>query len=244
MDSRTLQSAVLHVLWPQVCAHCREDLPRDATTPLCLGCRPRLAPNAPPFCERCAEAVAPGRSHCARCAQRLFACARIRAAFLYKDAAVSLVHAFKFRGRRSAARAAGESMAAALGVFPELGAPDALVPMPLHPRRRRERGYNQAKLIAEGLSDAAGIARVEELVIRTRETRPLWALAREQRLASLEGAFACPQPERVRGRALWIVDDVCTSGASLEAVARSLLEAGAASVMGYVFARQAQPLIQ
>ena len=134
-------------------------------------------------------------------------------------------------------------MGQALTGFPELGRPDALVPMPLHPRRRRQRGYNQAKLIAEGLCAAAS-APVEELVTRLRETRPLWALSRTDRWDALAGAFACPQPERVAGRRLWIVDDVCTSGASLEACAQALVAAGAASVYGYVFARQAQPLIQ
>lgn len=243
MDTTALQQSALHWLWPQICAHCREDLPQDALSPLCLGCRPKLPPCEPPRCERCAEPVAAQRAHCERCEKKLFACSMIRAAFQYKDAAVSLVHSFKFRGRREAARTAGDWMGSALPRFPELGKPDALVPMPLHFRRRRERGYNQAKLIADGLSPWAD-APVEELLVRLRETRPLWALRRDDRQAALRGAFACPKPELVAGRRFWLVDDVCTSGASLEGCAQSLLAAGAASVRGFVFARQAQPLLQ
>ncbi|MDE2038992.1 MAG: ComF family protein [Elusimicrobia bacterium] len=237
-----LQRKALHWLWPEVCAHCREDLPEDALSPLCLGCRLKLLPNEPPCCQRCAEPGASGRAHCGRCDGRLFACQLIRAAFRYEEAAISMVHSFKFRGRREAARAAGSWMAEALPRLPELGRPDALVPMPLHPRRRRERGYNQAELLAEGLSQAA-LAPVQELARRMRETKPLWALRREQRERELRDAFACPQPERVAGKRLWIIDDVCTSGASLEGCARALLEAGAASVRGFVFARQAKGLL-
>ena len=243
MGTTAINQTVLHFLWPQVCAHCREDLPKDALSPLCLPCRPKLPPVTRPYCERCAEPLLAGKAHCSRCSGRLFACSMIRAAFRYEEAAVSLVHSFKFRGRRDAARTAGEWMAAALPDLPELGRPDALVPMPLHPRRRRERGYNQAKLLAEGLSPFAD-APVEELALRCKETRPLWALRRDQRHDALKGAFACPRPADVAGRRLWIVDDVCTSGASLENCAEALLAAGAASVRGFVFARQAQPLLQ
>lgn len=243
MDLSAVNQAALHWLWPQVCAHCREDLPKEAPSPLCPACQAHLAPDRPPFCQRCAEPLAGARAHCLRCSQRLFSCERIRAAFLYRDAAVSLVHSFKFRGWRSAARTAGVWMGQALPLFPELGRADALVPVPLHARRRRERGYNQALLIAQGLSEAAD-SPVEELLVRMRETRPLWAMTRAARRDSLAGAFACPQPRQVEGRRLWLIDDVCTSGASLEGCAEALLQAGAASVQGYVFARQAQPLVQ
>jgi len=243
MDKKTLHQTVLNLLLPQVCAHCREDLPADGFSPLCLGCRPKLPPSARPFCERCAEPTLGHAAHCARCANRLYACSTVRAAFQYRDAAVSLVHAFKFRGVRAAARTAGVWMGHELPRFPELRSPDALVPVPLHPRRRRERGYNQAKLIAEGLRESAQ-APVEELVLRVRETKPLWALSREDRAAELNGAFVCPSPERAAGRTFWLVDDVCTSGASMEACAHALLAAGARRVLGYAFARQAQPIVQ
>jgi ComF family protein len=243
MELHALNQTVLHLLWPQVCAHCREDLPKDALSPLCLACRPALPPCSPPFCRRCCEPTRAARSHCERCSSRLFACSMIRAAFRYEGAAVSLVHAFKFRGRREAARTAGEWLGRVLHAFPELGRPDALVPVPLHARRRRERGYNQAELIALGLSPLAD-APVEELLVRRRETRPLWSLRREDRSAALRDAIACAKPDWAAGRRFWVVDDVCTSGASLEACAEALRAAGAASVMGVVFARQARPLVQ
>ncbi|OGR87292.1 MAG: hypothetical protein A3J74_11320 [Elusimicrobia bacterium RIFCSPHIGHO2_02_FULL_57_9] len=211
---------ILHWLWPETCAHCREDLPKDNRGPLCLRCRLRLIPYEPSRLT----------------VDNWGACSRVCSPFLYREAAISVVHAFKFRGRRGAARAAGSWMGQAWPRFPQLGRPDALVPMPLHPGRRRERGYNQALLIAEALSVFLGIE-VQEPVKRLRRTRPQWALSREQRRENLKNAFFCAC-EAVKGKRLLLIDDVCTSGASLETCAQALKAAGAASVFGYVFARQ------
>lgn len=240
MDTGTIAQTVGTWIWPRVCAHCREDLSADADTPLCLACRLKLTPSEPPYCLRCAEPVRRG-SHCARCERRVFACSPVRAAFAYRDAAVSLVHSFKYGGRRSAARAAGDWMASAWSRYPELGVPDALVPMPLHPRRRRQRGYNQALLIAQAMSERLGIPVLEALV-RERETPPQWSLGRAERAKNVAGAFSAVATHRFEGRKLLLVDDVCTSGSSLEACAQTLLRAGAARVSAYVFARQVNVL--
>jgi len=110
--------------------------------------------------------------------------------------------------------------------------------MPLHPRRRRERGYNQALLLAETLSQTISVP-VEELLRRTRPTKPQWALGRDARRDNLEGAFAlAAAPERIEGRRLLLIDDVCTSGSSFEACAKVLNAAGAAWVGGYALVRQ------
>lgn len=237
MDTATVTQAVLQIVWPVICAHCREDLPKNHAGPLCLKCRQTLIPQEPPFCLRCADKT-PDGGLCAACEDAPHACEKIRAAFLYRGAVISVVHAFKFRGRRSAARAAGAWMGFALDRYPELQASDAMVPMPLHPRRRRERGYNQALLLAEAMSTVSGIP-VEEVVKRERATKPLWALGRRERAANLDGAFALAAPqERVEGRRFLLIDDVCTSGSSLEACAKVLRKAGASWVAGYALARQ------
>jgi len=238
MDTATAAQTLLQWVWPRTCAHCREDLPREAGSPLCLACRLRLVPAEPPYCRRCAQ---PARDAlCRRCQGPPEALSLLRPVFLYREAAVSLVHAFKYRGSRAAARAAGGWMGTALSRFPELGRPDALVPMPLHPLRRRERGYNQALLLAEGLSARAGIA-VRELALRRRDTRPQWALAARDRRRNVRGAFEA-RPEAA-GLRLLLVDDVCTTGASLEECAEALKDAGAAWVGALVLARQSGPMI-
>lgn len=238
MDTATIAQTVLHVLWPVICAHCREDLPKNHQGPLCFACRQRLIPQEPPYCLRCADSLRSDSAFCRRCEGRPHDCRLIRAAFLYRDSAVSLVHAFKFHGRRSAARMAGAWMGHALDRYPELAGAEALVPMPLHPSRRRGRGYNQALLLAEGLSSVARIP-IVQAVRRTRRTKPLWALGRAERAQNLQDAFSLALPaDEVRGRRFLLVDDVCTSGSSFEACAKVLSAAGADWVAGYALARQ------
>jgi ComF family protein len=232
-----LQALALHWLLPQTCAHCREDLPPDWTPPLCASCRGGLEPAGPPFCQRCAEPLAPGKSLCRSCAGRPFSCRLLRAAYLYRGPAASLVLGFKYRGRRAAARDAGRWMAGHWRRFPELSGYDTLVPVPLHPRRLRERGYNQAELLAEGLSSGIGLP-VMDLLERGRDTRPQWDLAKEERRRNLLGAFRAKR--QARGLSLLLVDDVCTTGASLEECGRALHRAGARRVAAFVFSRQVQ----
>ncbi len=233
----TLKDIVLDWVFPQTCAHCREDLPKRWEGPLCSSCLKELKPSEPPFCLRCAEPVPSTRSHCRACSTRLFACRQVRAAFLYKGALPGVVHSFKYRGRLGAARAAGRWMARALPRFPELSGFDALVPVPLHPRRLAERGYNQAGLLATELSAAAGLP-VLELLERRKPTAPQWSLDRDARRENLAGAFVAGAA--AKGLKLLLIDDVCTSGSSLEGCAKALQGAGAASVSGYVLARQTQ----
>src|SRR6185312_10896327 len=179
--------AALHVLLPRACAHCRGDLPFRNDDALCGPCAAALPPPPEPACARCAGALAAGAGFCRACAGRLFACRLTRAAASYRGPAASLVRAFKFRGLPSAARAAGRVMAEGFARRPELAGFDALVPVPLHPRRERERGYNQASLLARELAAATALP-VRDLLARPRAAAPSWSLRRAERRAELAGA--------------------------------------------------------
>lgn len=233
-----LLEAALHALLPRACAHCRGDLPFGDAGPLCAACRAAVPPPPDPACVRCAAAPGPGRVFCAACAGRLFACRLIRAAASHRGPAASLVHAFKFRGSASAARAAGALMARELARRPELSGFDALVPVPLHRNRERERGYNQAELLAREAAAASGLP-ILSLLERRRGARPSWSLGRRERRAELAGAFA-PRAGAAReaeGRRLLLVDDVCASATTLEECALALRRAGARDAAALVFAR-------
>jgi ComF family protein len=228
--------AVLHVLLPRACAHCREDLPFREAEPLCAKCAAALPPPPDPACARCGGTLGVRRDFCGACAGRLFACRLARAAVSYRGPAASLVHAFKFRGFPCAARAAGRVMAADFSRRAELAGFDALVPVPLHPRRERERGYNQASLLARELGAAAGLP-VRDLLERRRAAAPSWRLGRAARRAELTGAFASRSGGGAQGRRLLLIDDVCASATTLEECAMALRRAGARDVAGYAFAR-------
>jgi len=228
--------AALHVLLPRACAHCRGDLPFRNDDALCAPCAAALPPPPEPACARCAGALAAGAGFCRACAGRLFACRLTRAAASYRGPAASLVRAFKFRGLPSAARAAGRVMAEGFARRPELSGFDALVPVPLHPRRERERGYNQASLLARELAAATALP-VRDLLARPRAAAPSWSLRRAERRAELAGAFAARPGGGAKGLRLLLVDDVCASATTFEECALALRRAGARDVAGYAFAR-------
>ncbi|HXS99768.1 MAG TPA: double zinc ribbon domain-containing protein [Elusimicrobiota bacterium] len=228
--------AALHVLLPRACAHCRRDLPFRSEGPLCAACGAALPPPPDPACARCAGALGSGTGLCRACAGRLFACRLTRAAASYRGPAASLVRAFKFRGLPCAAREAGRIMAADFARRPELSGFDALVPVPLHPRRERERGYNQASLLARELGAATALP-VRDLLTRPRAAAPSWRLGRAERKEELAGAFAARPGGGAKGLRLLLVDDVCASATTFEECALALRRAGARDVAGYAFAR-------
>jgi ComF family protein len=230
--------AALHVLLPRACAHCAEDLAFGENAPLCASCACALPAPPSPGCARCGGRLGARRDFCPGGAGRLFSARLIRAAFSHRGPAESLVHAFKFRGLSGAAREAGRLMAGRFSAFPELSGFDALAPVPLHRRRELERGYNQAELLARELAASTGLPLLFALR-RERGGGPTWRLGRNARKAELAGAFAvAPEAaERLPGRRLLLVDDVCATATTLEECARALRRAGAADVAGYCFAR-------
>lgn len=157
-----------------------------------------------------------------------------RAAFRYRSPVPELLHAFKYRGLGDLGRTLGDWLAGAWRRVPELGRPDALVPVPLHPAREAERGFNQARLLAERLSRTAR-APVLELAKRTRRTPPQARQSRGERGGKLAGAFqALPE---ARGLRVVIIDDAMTSGETVCALAAALRDAGASDVKAFVLAR-------
>lgn len=229
----TYWELALDILLPRACAHCREDLSR-ASGPLCRSCAGALPPPPEPACVRCAGRRDGPSPFCADCAGRRFACRLIRAACAHRGPAASLVHAFKFRGSKPAAKAAGRVMAAALTLHPELSGFDALAAVPVHPRRERERGYNQAELIAREIAAATGLPLLDALE-RARASAPSWTLRRPERRAELSGAFRA-RP-LVAGKRMLLIDDVSATGTTFEECAAALRSAGAADAAGYAFAR-------
>jgi predicted amidophosphoribosyltransferase len=228
-----LWDAVWDALLPRACAHCR----RDAAGPLCPPCARALPPPPEPGCARCAgtRGAAP---LCRDCAGGTFACRLVRAAHSHRGPAAALVHAFKFRGCRDAAIDAGRRMALDFATRPELSGADAVTPVPLRPSRLRERGYNQAEELAREIAAAAALPLLDALE-RRRGARPSWRLGRLDRRRELAGAFAVRRgaESAVAGRRVLIVDDVASTGTTLEECARALREAGAADAVGYAFTR-------
>ncbi len=145
------------------------------------------------------------------------------------------MHHFKYYDQFALARPMAEMM---LGTLPDLSAelPDLYIPIPLHAQREQERGYNQSYLIATEISKATGVPSLERGLRRTRETAVQAKLEMEDRIKNVEGAFALGDADVV-GKHVCLIDDVCTTGATLFSAADCLKSAGAVRVTGLTFAR-------
>ncbi len=237
--ARALAGRALDLLWPPRCPGC--DTPHGPAEsggfcPACAGALPRLDP---PVCLRCGEPlVADAAGPCDRCRRTPPAFTIARAACRFAGPARAAIHALKFDGVRSAAAPLAALLAADFDRWPALrDGVDAVLPIPLHPVRRRGRGYDQAAMLATGLATARALPTLSGVVARARATPPQVGLDRAARLVNLTGAFTVRVPAAVAGRTLLLVDDVLTTGATADACARALLEAGAREVRVYTVAR-------
>jgi ComF family protein len=234
---RGMLGLVAGVALPQLCPACREPVEGAG---LCAPCWSRLSFIAPPYCERLgipfAFEAGPGLLSMEAISDPP-AYGRARAAVRYDDVARALVHGLKYGDRLDLAPMMGRWMANAGREL--IAQADALVPVPLHWRRQWWRRFNQSALLAEVVAKASGRPVAHGALKRVKATPQQVGLDKSARAANVQGAFKVP-PERraeVAGRRLILVDDVLTSGATLDACARALRRGGAAAVDALVFAR-------
>jgi ComF family protein len=217
-------------LCPPRCLACGEAAARGAD--LCMACAAALPWNDA-ACARCALPMVPAVEACGACLQHPPPLDATHAAFRYAAPLDRLLPRFKFHRDLAAGRLLSEAMAAR---FATLERPDALVPVPLHRGRLRERGYDQALELARPLGRALQLPLRTDLLLRQRSTRAQSQLDAAARRRNLRGAFGVEDGKPVPAHVV-LVDDVMTTGATLHAAARALRKAGAARVDAWVCAR-------
>ena len=236
--ARTALDALVAVLLAPSCAVCGASLEHPTTSPVCGRCWAAIVPTSPPLCDSCGDPLQSWRvisaetGRCARCRRTASALSSRRAIGEYAGTLRQILHALKYGRRRSLAR----PLAAMLRRHGRdlLHGDVMVVPVPLHRSRRRSRGFNQAAELARHL----GVP-VCHALRRVRATRPQTDLPAGRRHANVRGAFALARRTSVRGTCVVLVDDVSTTGATLEACARVLREAGARDVRALTAARVA-----
>lgn len=224
-----------------------------------------------PVCDQCLSAIRPiGDGLCSICGERLLGpyalsggsdvlcglCRRLEPPYVkaaaygsYESGLRELIHLLKYDGVRPAANVLGRMLAEAVATLQPLLLENRLVvvPVPLHPRKRRQRGFNQAEVIARAALKLEALRRfeIDAVLDRTRETQSQIGLSRHQRRENLRGAFVVTAPEAIRDREVLLVDDVFTTGTTVSECARVLRRAGAAKVYVATVARtlklEAQP---
>ncbi|HUT75168.1 MAG TPA: ComF family protein [Armatimonadota bacterium] len=238
-----LTKGFLDLLFPPRCLACR----RFGPEPLCADCGAAVEYVAPPLCHRCGipfDPQARGGPLCASCRRGRLPYVMGRSVARYQGPLRQAVHRLKYDGKRVLAGVLGELMAAALLDGGDGSAQDGvpappripfdrlslIVPVPLHPVRARERGFNQAELLCGPLARRAGAPIAIHCLQRVKLNPPQVAVPAKLRRANVRGAFAVTDAAAVDGRTVLVFDDVWTTGATLVECARMLRRAGAAEV--------------
>lgn len=225
--ARAVGRGLLDLLYPPQCPGCRR-----LGEVFCDACRWQVRPYPLLCCPRCGR-PAPARGLCPACAVTPSPLEAILPATIFAHPIRPAIHDFKYEGTRDLAAPLAEWLVATWRLH-HLSA-DLIVPVPLHAQRERERGYNQSALLARHLSAAVGAPVARAGLVRTVRTRPQVGLTQAERRANIAGAFRCAGG--VTDLRVVLVDDVCTTGSTLEACAQELKAAGAAAVWGLTVAR-------
>jgi ComF family protein len=225
-----LGKAVLDLLFPPRCAACK----RIGEIPLCSSCVAEFTPVGSVVCPVCGD-LGSGPHLCRQCRERRPAFTCVYSGFRFEGRLRQAIHALKYSGRQAVAVYLVDALVGVLS--PPDSAAFEVCAVPLHADREAQRGFNQAALLAAGLAVAWGMPYLGPAALRRiRATDTQIGLDYVARRANVQGAFAA-DPALVSGRHILLVDDVCTTGATLDACAGALLAAGAGTVVGVTLAR-------
>lgn len=218
---------ILQSLYPLRCPGC-DEIVTPYGQKVCSVCLTRMKLLTPPWCMRCGKKLLAEKEICEDCARSEHVFVRGRALYEY-DSIFDSVYRFKYGNRQEYADFFGEQMAVYLGDFLQTIKPDGIVPIPLHKKREKQRGYNQAFLLAKALSKYTGIPVYKDLVIRVKNTAPLKCQKPKERQNNLKKAFNVKENDVKLERVL-LVDDIYTTGSTMDEVCRTLGQIGVKEV--------------
>jgi ComF family protein len=236
---KQLLSALLDVILPPLCHICHSFIPDAGSLHICQNCRDTLPLVVPPLCPVCGiPFTGVGSNHpCGHCITHPPHFDAAHANFLYEGPIRKLIHAFKYSRsihlRYPLALLTAEGLKTALSEH----APHLIVPIPLHKSRLRQRGFNQAVLLGNEISQQLSLPMLPDAMARTRQTEPQITLSAAERRVNVKGAFSVRKHEAIAGKRILLLDDVMTTGSTMDECARELKKAGAAAVIAVTTAR-------
>ncbi|MDB5196169.1 MAG: ComF family protein [Flaviaesturariibacter sp.] len=213
---KEIRESILHLAFPHLCEGCGSDV-LTAEHFLCLSCLSSLPQTA-------------FHLHGANPIEKLFwgrlpiAAATAQYYFTKESMMQHLMHGFKYRRNKELGKYLGQLMGTALAASNRFAHIDALIPLPLHPSKERKRGFNQASILCEGIATVIGKPVWKDTVIRTSHTESQTTKNRIERWQNMDGRFEVTTPASLKGKHVLLVDDVVTTGATLEACGRALQE--------------------
>jgi len=239
---KQLFGALLDVILPPICHICHSFIPNAGTLHICPSCHDSLPLVSSPLCSLCGIPFAGvgGDHRCGACTVQPPHFDAALAHFLYEGPIRELIHAFKYNKnthlRYPLALLALEGIS---GVPADYNL-NLIVPVPLHRSRLRQRGFNQAVLLGRVLSRRLALPMVPDAIARTRATEPQIELSAAERRVNVRGAFSVKSSERIAGKRILLLDDVMTTGSTMNECAKELKRAGASAVFAVTIARTAR----
>ncbi|MEW6521841.1 MAG: ComF family protein [Thermodesulfobacteriota bacterium] len=236
---RSSLQALADLCFPPSCLSCGAALPQSAIL-FCASCLGKIKFINEPYCPCCGILFAAGENHlCALCLKKKWHFTRARAVMVYNATAAKAILGLKFGGRK-AALTTFRTFKEQCSPCADLVTPDCIIPVPLHSRRLRQRGFNQSLLLALAFYPAEKKMIRKTALKRRRDTIPQTGLDGASRRRNLRDAFQVPSPREVCGKNIVLVDDVFTTGTTVNECARTLRQAGAARVDVLTLARVAK----
>ena len=218
-------------IYPPTCPGCGQPLHSDRSEPFCPDCLRTLEFISEPYCPVCGVPYAkeiPNSHLCGDCLSGIHYFDRARSTGSYCGSLREVLHRFKYGGRTFLARPLAQMLISPGKHLARLHKIDHIIPVPLHPKRLRQRGFNQASLLARRLGSELKISVDYASLQRSRWTEPQTGLTRRQRAANVKGAFSLKSDEKVKGKGILVVDDVLTTGETVNQCVRVLKKDGGA----------------
>lgn len=228
------------IIFPSFCKVCSALLEQEEERVVCRSCLDKMAPAYSSCCVSCGRFFdAGGPSHlCLDCLRELPPFSRHRSCSFYRGQVKDIILLYKYRHFRplgiDLARFAEHTLGEDEGLWWGL---EAIVPVPLHPRRRRERGFNQAQVIAAELARLKGIESVDDALVKVKNVPPQTSLPARDRRRNIRGAFRVKKNEKIKGRTILLLDDVYTTGSTLRECSLALKKSGAKDVRALTIAQ-------
>ncbi len=238
---------LIDIIYPPRCHVCQEFLRKNPALEelaLCKPCFKGLSRLTPPFCPVCGRPFrggVPENHHCEDCLKKRPFYDRAGAPYLYEGTIMEAIHRFKYAEKTYLGNTLGYLLSLFVeGWLRETGSP-VMMPVPLHPRKLRERGFNQSLLLARHVASRMGFELDFLALRRIKYTLPQTGLKRAERRKNVRRAFECTDQKALKGRTVLLVDDVATTGSTLNECAGVLKRAGAEKVICLVLARTMTP---
>lgn len=234
---KTFLASCQELVFPSSCLGCGRRLPWRRLPLFCTDCLAGIKSLASPRCHCCGAPFPGGTDHlCGACLRETFAFDLARTALAYQPPVTVLISALKFQGQLTGL-ASLAMLARSSPAIRELSVPELILPVPLHPYRLRERGFNQALLLAEACFSERKALIHPGVLQRHRATVPQTTLSGTQRRKNLIGSFSLIQPQLIKNRKILLVDDVFTTGQTVHECAKVLRKADAGRIEVFTVAR-------